>query len=132
MKKIYSYSLSAAFVAALLSVSSVANAQDNSAAVAAEASQDAAVATFDDLTLEPESYWWGPADNAEEVSGAYGPEWVGTFKSGSYEFVNSVNPAWGSWMGCSYSNMTATSFESLDKDQWNSAAGHGAEGSTNY
>ena len=57
---------------------------------------------------------------------------VGTFKSGSYEFVNSVNPAWGSWMGCSYSNMTATSFESNEKDQWNSAAGHGAEGSTNY
>ena len=49
MKKIYSYSLSAAFVAALLSVSSVANAQDNNAAVTAEASQDAAVATFDDL-----------------------------------------------------------------------------------
>ena len=46
MKKIYSYSLSAAFVAALLSVSSVANAQDNNAAVTAEASQDAAVATF--------------------------------------------------------------------------------------
>ncbi len=87
----------------------------------AEASQDAAVATFEDLTLEPKSHWAGPADNAEEVSGAYGPEWVGTFKSGSYEFVNSVNPAWGSWMGCSYSNMTATSFESLDKDQWNSA-----------
>ena len=132
MKKIYSYSLSAAFVAALLSVSSVANAQDNNAAVTAEASQDAAVATFDDLTLEPESHWAGPADNAEEVSGAYGPEWVGTFKSGSYEFVNSVNPTYGSWMGCSYSNMTATSFESYDKDQWNSAAGHGANGSANY
>ena len=132
MKKIYSYSLSAAFVAALLSVSSVANAQDNNAAVTAEASQDAAVATFEDLTLEPESHWAGPADNAEEVAGAYGPEWVGTFKSGSYEFVNSVNPAWGSWMGCSYSNMTATSFESYEKDQWNSAAGHGAVGSTNY
>lgn len=82
MKKIYSYSLPAAFVAALLSVSSVANAQDNSAAVTAEASQDAAVATFEDLTLEPKSHWAGPADNAEEVSGAYGPEWVGTFKSG--------------------------------------------------
>lgn len=132
MKKIYSYSLSAAFVAALLSVSSVANAQDNNAAVTAEASQDAAVATFDDLTLEPESHWAGPADNAEEVSGAYGPEWVGTFKSGSYEFVNSVNPVWGSWTGCSYSNKTATSFESFDKDQWNSAAGHGATGSANY
>ena len=49
MKKIYSYSLSAAFVVALLSVSSVANAQDNSAAVAAEASQDAAVATWSSI-----------------------------------------------------------------------------------
>lgn len=128
MKKIYSYSLSATFVAALLSVSSVANAQDNSEVTV----KDATVATFEDLTLEPESHWAGPADNAEEVSGAYGPEWVGTFKSGSYEFVNSVNPAWGSWMGCSYSNTTATTFESYDKDQWNSAAGHGAEGSANY
>ena len=128
MNKIYSYSLSAAFVAALLSVSSVANAQDNSEVTV----KDATVATFEDLTLEPESHWAGPADNAEEVSGAYGTEWVGTFKSGSYEFVNSVNPAWGSWMGCSYSNMTATSFESYDKDQWNSAAGHGAAGSANY
>ena len=128
MKKIYSYSLSAAFVAALLSVSSVANAQDNSEVTV----KDATVATFEDLTLEPESSWWGPADNAKEVAGAYGTEWVGTFKSGSYEFVNSVNPAWGSWMGCSYSNMTATSFESYEKDQWNSAAGHGAAGSANY
>lgn len=47
MKKIYSYSLSAAFVAALLSVSSVANAQDNSEVKV----EDAAVATFEDLTL---------------------------------------------------------------------------------
>lgn len=128
MKKIYLYSLSAAFVAALLSVSSVANAQDNSEVTV----KDATIATFEDLTLEPESHWAGPADNAEEVAGAYGTEWVGTFKSGSYEFVNSVNPAWGSWTGCSYSNKTATSFESFDKDQWNSAAGHGANGSANY
>ena len=128
MKYMANYSLSAAFVAALLSVSSVANAQENSEVTV----KDATVATFEDLTLEPESSWWGPADNAEEVAGAYGTEWVGTFKSGSYEFVNSVNPAWGSWMGCSYSNMTATSFESYEKDQWNSAAGHGAAGSANY
>lgn len=52
MKKIYSYSLSAAFVVALLSVSSVANAQDNSEVTV----KDAAVATFEDLTLEPESH----------------------------------------------------------------------------
>ena len=128
MKKIYSYSLSAAFVAALLSISSVANAQDNSEVTV----EDAAVATFEDLTLESESYWWGPADNAEEIQGNYGPNMVGTFKSGSYEFVNSFTPEWSSWTGCSYSNMTATSFASYVTDQWNSAAGHGATGSANY
>lgn len=57
---------------------------------------------------------------------------VGTFKSGSYEFVNSFTPEWSSWTGCSYSNMTATSFASYVTDQWNSAAGHGAAGSANY
>ena len=129
MKKIYSYSLSAAFVAALLSVSSVANAQDNSEVKV----EDATVATFDDLTLKPESHWAGPADNAVEVEGAWGSKnMVGTFKSGSYEFVNSFTPEWSSWTGCSYSNMTATSFASYVTDQWNSAAGHGANGSANY
>ena len=81
MKKIYSYSLSAAFVAALLSVSSVANAQDNSEGTV----KDAAVATFEDLTLAPESHWAGPADNAVEVEGSSGStKMVGTFKGGSY------------------------------------------------
>ena len=102
MKKIYSYSLSAAFVVALLSVSSVANAQDNSEVTV----KDAAVATFEDLTLEPESHWAGPADNAVEVEGKWGSKnMVGTFKSGAYEFVNSFTPKWSSWTGCSYSNM---------------------------
>lgn len=129
MKKIYSYSLSAAFVAALLSVSSVANAQDNSEVTV----KDAAVATFEDLTLEPERHWAGPADNAVEVEDAWGSKnMVGTFKSGSYEFVNSFTPKWSSWTGCSYSNMTATSFADYTTDQWNSAAGHGAAGSANY
>ena len=129
MNKIYSYSLSAAFVAALLSVSSVANAQDNSEVTV----KDATVATFEDLTLEPENHWAGPADNAVEVEGAWGSKnMVGTFKSGSYEFVNSFTPEWSSWTGCSYSNMTATSFASYVTDQWNSAAGHGAAGSANY
>lgn len=129
MNKIYSYSLSAAFVAALLSVSSVANAQDNSEVTV----KDATVATFEDLTLEPESHWAGPADNAVEVEDAWGSKnMVGTFKSGSYEFVNSFTPKWSSWIGCSYSNMTATSFADYTTDQWNSAAGHGAAGSANY
>ena len=128
MKYMANYSLSAAFVAALLSVSSVANAQDNSEVTI----EDAAVATFEDLTLEPESHWAGPADNAVEVEGEWSKNMVGTFKSGSYEFVNSFTPEWSSWTGCSYSNMTATSFASIDTDQWNSAAGHGAAGSANY
>lgn len=129
MKYMANYSLSAAFVAALLSVSSVANAQDNSEVTV----KDATVATFEDLTLEPESHWAGPADNAVEVEGAWGSKnMVGTFKSGSYEFVNSFTPEWSSWTGCSYSNMTATSFADYTTDQWNSAAGHGAEGSANY
>lgn len=45
MKRFTRNSLSAAFVVALLSVSSVANAQDDEVAV-----KDAAVATFEDLT----------------------------------------------------------------------------------
>lgn len=128
MKYMANYSLSAAFVAALLSVSSVANAQDNSEVTV----KDATVATFEDLTLEPESHWAGPADNAVEVEGEWSKNMVGTFKSGSYEFVNSFTPEWSSWTGCSYSNMTATSFADDTTDQWNSAAGHGAAGSANY
>ncbi len=94
---------------------------------------DATVATFDDLTLEPESSWYGPADNAVEGTDDYGSTvWNGTFKSGAYEFVNSINPVWGSWTGCSYSNMTATTFSDYSTDQWNSCVGHGATGSANY
>ncbi len=94
---------------------------------------DATVATFDDLTLEPESSWYGPADNAVEGTDDYGATvWNGTFKSGAYEFVNSINPTYGSWTGCSYSNMTATTYSDYSTDQWNSCAGHGATGSANY
>lgn len=94
---------------------------------------DPTVATFDDLTLEPESSWYGPADNAEEGTDNNGyTVWNGTFKSGAYEFVNSINPTWGSWTGCSYSNMTATTYSDYTTDQWNSCVGHGALGSANY
>ena len=77
MKYMTNYSLSAAFVAALLSVSSVANAQDNSEVTV----KDETIATFEDLTLQPESSWAGPADNAVEVEGEWGSKnMVGTFK----------------------------------------------------
>lgn len=124
MKQIYNFSLSVAFAATMCGVPSAVKAQTDA--------EEASVATFEDLNLEVDSYWTGPAENAEEVEGTYGTEKVGTFKSGSYEFVNSYNPSWGSWMGCAYSTMTATTFRSYTTDQWNSCAGHGARNSATY
>lgn len=130
MKKIYI--LSAAWVAAMLGVPTTSFAQNGESVNLAE-TQDAAVATFEDLNLEVDKYWCGPADNAVEVDGAWGSkDMLGTFKSGAYEFVNSYTPAWASWSGCSYSSMTSTAFASYATDQWNSAVGHGAENSATY
>ena len=53
------------------------------------------VATFDDLTLSPESYYNG-ADGA------------GGFASGGFSFNNSYDPVWGTWAGWAYSNTTDT------------------------
>lgn len=124
MKQIYNFSLSVAFAATMCGVPSAVKAQTDA--------EEASVATFEDLNLEVGKYWTGPAENAEEVEGTYGAEKVGTFKSGSYEFVNSFNPTYSSWMGCAYSTMTATTFSSYTTDQWNSCAGHGARNSATY
>lgn len=130
MKQIYKYSLLSAAVAALVSFPTIAFAQSETVVVGE--SEKATVATFEDLGLESESYWTGPADNADETDGAYGKEWVGTFTDGSLNFSNSFNPSYESWYGCAYSNKTSTSFSTYDKDQWNSCVGHGAEGSATY
>jgi len=78
----------------------------------------AGVSTFDDLTLDAESYW-----NGSDGSGG--------FTSGGASFNNNYNAAWGSWDGFSYSNITDTATDGLD-GQYNAIAGRGAGGSSNY
>ncbi len=121
MIRIRNYSF--ALAAAMLSLSTASFAEET----------DASVATFEDLGLEVDKYWYGPADKTVEVEGDWGMKYQqGTFKSGGYEFVNSYDTSYGSWNGCAYSSMTATTFASYATDQCNSCVGHGADNSATY
>jgi len=84
----------------------------------------AKVATFDDLYLPAESYWWGDTV----------PNYKNTFYSGSYSFANSMIPYSQTWGLFGYSNKTSTSFDpdQFITDQFNSVVGHGVNGSSNY
>ncbi len=76
------------------------------------------VATFEDLTLTPESHWNG-------VDGS------GEFTSGSASFNNLYNADWDYWEGFACSNCTdanATSYTA----QYNAIAGSGQGGTSNY
>jgi hypothetical protein len=77
-----------------------------------------ALATFDDLALDVESYWNG----SDETGGFY---------SGAAFFKNNYNTEWLSWDGFSYSNRTDTSIAGLD-GQYTAMAGSGQGGSKNY
>lgn len=77
-----------------------------------------AVATFDDLTLAPESYWNGSDGSGGGISGdAY--------------FLNAYNATWASWDGWAYSNMTDTTTPGYT-NQYSAITGGGAGGSANY
>ena len=78
----------------------------------------ASVATFDDLSLAPESYW-----NGSDGSGG--------FTSGNVFFPNAYDPSWGSWSGFSYSNMTDTTTRGYT-NQYSAITGKGVNGSANY
>ena len=84
----------------------------------------AKVATFDDLYLPAESYWWGDTV----------PNYKNTFYSGSYSFANSMIPYSKTWGLFGYSNKTSKSFDpdQFITDQFNSVVGHGVNGSSNY
>ena len=84
----------------------------------------AKVATFDDLYLPAESYWWGDTV----------PNYKNTFYSGSYSFANSMIPLSKTWGLFGYSNKTSKSFDpdQFITDQFNSVVGHGVNGSSNY
>ena len=80
---------------------------------------DAITATFENLYLDEESYWYG-SDQRE------------SFVSGSYLFDNTNLPEWSYWSEFAYANRTATDFASLYPDQFNNAVGGGHGGSDNY
>ena len=85
--------------------------------IAVSAAQ-AQIATFDDLSLAPESYW-----NGSDGSGG--------FTSGGAHLSNSYNAAWDSWDGFSYSNITDTATQGIAA-QYNAIAGGGQGGSAIY
>ncbi len=78
----------------------------------------ATIATFDDLSLAPESYW-----NGSDGSGG--------FSSGSAYFNNNYNATYMSWDGFAYSNITDTTSSGWTA-QYNAITGGGQSGSANY
>lgn len=76
------------------------------------------ISDFEDLTLSSESFWNG-SDGA------------GKFVSGSVQFLNSYNSAWGSWSGFSYSNVTDNTTIGYT-NQYSAVPGKGVLNSKNY
>ena len=85
-----------------------------------------AIATFDDLALEPETAWYGKRESEGYDHRSF------TYYSGSYSFPCKYAPSLLTWGGVAYSNQTKTTFSSLFPDQFNSVVGHGVNGSKNY
>ena len=85
-----------------------------------------AIATFDDLALEPETAWYGKRESEGHDHRSF------TYYSGSYSFPCEYAPSLLTWGGVAYSNQTKTTFNSLFPDQFNSVVGHGVNGSKNY
>ena len=85
-----------------------------------------AIATFDDLALEPETAWYGKRESEGYDHRKF------TYYSGSYSFPCEYAPSLFTWGGVAYSNQTKTTFSSLFPDQFNSVVGHGVNGSKNY
>lgn len=77
------------------------------------------IANFDDLSLDPDSYW-----NGSDKSGG--------FPSGSAYFNNYYDDTWGEyWEGFSYSNITDILTDGI-AGQYNAITGEGQDGSENY
>jgi hypothetical protein len=88
-------------------------------------SAQAAIATFDDLTLPAESYWNGEDDGSG--SGTFSG-----FTSGDNYFVNyQTASSWSYWDGFAYSNMTDTTTAGYT-NQFSAITGGGVDNSANY
>jgi hypothetical protein len=83
---------------------------------------DSLVTDFEDLALDPESYW-----NGDDLSGG--------FTSGAAYFYNSYNPDFMVWNGWAYSNMSDVSTPGFG-NQYSAITGEGfdpgASGGPNY
>jgi hypothetical protein len=86
---------------------------------------EAAVSTFDDLSLAPSSYWNG-SDHSGSDMGTYSG-----FTSGGNYFVNFQYSDWNFWEGFAYSNMTNTTTAGYT-NQFSAITGKGVNGSANY
>ncbi len=78
------------------------------------------VATFEDLKLDPESFWGGNTTNMPFYSGSF-----------AFDYYHSSFGGSDYWGHFSYSNLTPTTYKNIN-DQYNSAVGSGATGSPTY
>ena len=94
----------------------------------------AAVITFDDLNLAPESEWHGPDPDGIVDTGPFGtPVTYGGFQSGGATFFNQYDNAYDLWSGgFAYSNQTDNVDPSF-ANQYSAIAGGGrGPGADNY
>ena len=80
---------------------------------------DMANATFDDNYLAENSWWNGDVDSGD------------TFYSGSFAFSNYKITSWNYWESFAYANSTSNVYSTLN-DQYNNAAGGGADNTGSY
>jgi hypothetical protein len=78
----------------------------------------AVVADFEDLDLQPDSYWNGSDE-------------TGSFRTGDATFLNYYESEYDYWEGFAYSNMTDTETPGYE-NQYSAVAGQGARGSELY
>ncbi len=89
-------------------------------------------ATFEELTLAPESAYNGAGVDGETVTDSWGSQVVkSAFTSGGYRFTTLYNAAYGSWSGFAVSNETSTEYATY-ADQYRNCVGTGYQGSANY
>lgn len=85
------------------------------------------VATFENLTLEPESYWNGIDDSGSFISGGY------KFENGHEVYEYDAGFTYEYCYGFFYTNMTSTTYGGdASAEQYKSSVGHGVENSANY
>ncbi|MGB5989628.1 MAG: DUF4465 domain-containing protein [Marinifilaceae bacterium] len=93
--------------------------------VAMNVTDELGVGSFEDLSLEDESFYWGDTDANSEMD---------YFYTDSYQLENCLVDKYATWGGFSYSNMTSKKFDpsAFLQDQFHSAAGGAACGTENF